>query len=200
MCGIIAYSGNKDSTLSTLINGLKRMEYRGYDSAGVALFTNNGIEAIKVVGKVSGLEDRINSQKPIITDPICIGHTRWATHGPANEINAHPHSSQDKKLWLVHNGIIENYQEIKKDLAKRGIIFEGDTDTEVVAKLMGELYKGDFRQMVIDTVTRLKGAFSFCVMHQDYPNRVIGVKFSSPLIVGITEDRLIIASDRKSVV
>src|SRR5687767_2903286 len=139
MCGIVAYSGNKESVLDTLLVGLKRLEYRGYDSAGVALIGDKTVYSQKATGKIANLEDSINTQKPTKIGKVGIAHTRWATHGPATVKNAHPHASSDKKIWLAHNGIIENYQVLKQDLESKGIIFESETDTEVIAKLIGSV-------------------------------------------------------------
>ena len=198
MCGIVAYSGNSTSTLQTLLTGLRRLEYRGYDSAGVAYFVKNKVNTVKAIGKVINLENSINNIEEL--GSVGIAHTRWATHGPATIENAHPHSSSDKKLWIVHNGIIENYQDIKNGLLKKGIKFESDTDTEVVAKLLGTVYKDDLRKAAIEIIPRLKGAFSICMIHEDEPNRVVGFKMSSPLVVGITQDEVIIASDVSAIV
>ena len=200
MCGIVAYSGKREQTLPTLITGLKRLEYRGYDSAGVAYHAAGHIKVTKAVGKVIVLEDALSHVDNQEIGSVGIAHTRWATHGPANIQNAHPHSSSDKKLWIVHNGIIENYQQLKDELQKQGAVFESETDTEVVAKLLGSLYQGDMRQMVLDAVGRLKGAFSLCIIHQDEPDRLIGVRMASPLVVGITDDEVILASDVSAIV
>jgi glucosamine--fructose-6-phosphate aminotransferase (isomerizing) len=195
MCGIVAYSGKKEAVLSALINGLKRLEYRGYDSAGVALITDKEVYSKKEVGKIVALDAVINKEPPTLVGTVGIAHTRWATHGAATVRNAHPHSSADRKIWLVHNGIIENYQDLKKELEGKGIVFESDTDTEVIAKLIGILYKGDIRTAVLEAVHLLKGAFALCVMCQDEPNRLIGVKMASPLVVGVGTKEVIIASD-----
>ncbi len=200
MCGIVAYSGNEESVMNTLLVGLKRLEYRGYDSAGVAVITKGHIYNEKTVGKVINLEQAIDKRAPKSVGTIGIAHTRWATHGIASKTNAHPHSSQDKKIWLVHNGIIENYQELKQKLQKKGISFDSETDTEVVAKLIGSLYKGDLRKATLAAIKQLKGAFALCIISEDEPNRLIGVKFGSPLAVGIADDELIIASDISAVI
>ena len=200
MCGIVAYSGKSDQLLSTLMSGLKRLEYRGYDSAGISLINANTIYTQKTVGKVGVLEEAIGKRAPRIIGTVGIAHTRWATHGRATERNAHPHSSADEKIWLVHNGIIENYQEIKDKLVSKGIEFQSETDTEVIAKLIGDLYKGDLREAVLESTVYLRGAFALCVMAQDEPERLIGVKMASPLVVGIGDDEVIIASDVSAIV
>lgn len=200
MCGIIAYSGKKELTLPTLVAGLRRLEYRGYDSAGVGVYLNGHIKAIKAVGKVTALENALENVENKPLGSVGIAHTRWATHGLANLKNAHPHSSQDKKLWLVHNGILENYQELKTNLEKKGIKFASNTDTEVIAKLMGLQYTGDLRQTVLDVIPKLKGAFALCIIHEDEPDRLIGVRVASPLVVGVARDEIILASDVSAIV
>ena len=198
MCGIVAYSGESKSTLDTLVTGLKRLEYRGYDSAGIAIHTDKNINVFKSVGKVVSLEDKLESTNNI--GSVGIGHTRWATHGPATVKNAHPHSSSDGKIWLVHNGIIENYQQLKDQLIKDGVKFESDTDSEVIAKLIGQDYEGDLKATVLRVIEKLKGAFSLCIISQDEPDRLIGVKMASPLLVGITNTEVIIASDVSAII
>ncbi len=200
MCGIVAYSGKNNSVLPILVSGLKRLEYRGYDSAGVAIFSNNIIYSKKAVGKIVSLEEVINKNSPLEVGNVGIAHTRWATHGSATIENAHPHYSQDKKIWVVHNGIIENYQEIKEQLIRQGMRFESETDTEVIAKLIGSLYKGDLREAVLAATRLLTGAYALCIICEDEPNRLIGVKISSPLVVGIADDEIIIASDVSAII
>jgi glucosamine--fructose-6-phosphate aminotransferase (isomerizing) len=200
MCGIVAYNGTSDQLLNTLVNGLKRLEYRGYDSAGVSLIADKSIYSKKAAGKVSMLEEAISKQTPHNVGHVGIAHTRWATHGPATVHNAHPHSSADGKIWLVHNGIIENYQELKDELTAKGIEFQSETDTEVVAKLVGDLYDGDLQKAVLDAAARLQGAFALCVMSEDEPERLIGVKMASPLVVGIGDNEVIIASDVSAII
>lgn len=200
MCGIVAYSGKPERLVNILTKGLRRLEYRGYDSAGVALIANRAIYSKKTVGKVDVLEEAIGKLPPKRVGNVGVAHTRWATHGGATVANAHPHRSADGKIWLVHNGIIENYQQLKDKLVADGIHFDGDTDTEVIAKLVGELYDGDLRKAVLGAVKHLKGAFALCVISQDEPERLIGVKMSSPLIAGIGEGEIIIASDVSAIV
>lgn len=200
MCGIVAYSGKKESVINSLVTGLKRLEYRGYDSAGIAAISLSGIYDKKTVGKVTNLERAVLEDQPVGLNGIGIAHTRWATHGEPTVANAHPHASADGRIWVVHNGIIENYLEIKKNLQKKGIKFTSQTDTEVVAKLIGDLYKGDLRSAVLETVAQLKGAFALCIISKDEPERLIGVKYASPLLVGIGKDELIIASDASAII
>jgi len=200
MCGIVAYSGNQKSVLNTLVTGLKRLEYRGYDSAGIALTSENKVYVKKAVGKIVALEQEINKQPPKTVGTVGIAHTRWATHGLATKQNAHPHCSADKRIWVVHNGIIENYQVIKHNLQKKGIVFESQTDSEVVAKLIGSLYKGDLRKAVLKAIEKLTGAFSLCIISEDEPDRLIGVKMASPMVVGIAGEEVIIASDVSAII
>lgn len=200
MCGIVAYSGDSSSVLSTLLTGLKRLEYRGYDSAGLAVISENKVYVKKTVGKVAVLEDEVYNNLPKKIGKVGIAHTRWATHGPATKSNAHPHSSADKTIWVVHNGIIENYLEIKTSLINKGIKFESDTDSEVIAKLIGSLYTNDLRTAVLKAVEQLVGAFSICVVSDHEPERLIGLKMSSPLVVGIGLNEFIIASDVSAVI
>jgi len=162
--------------------------------------TNGPIYSQKAVGKVVNLEQAINIQAPPSVGNIGIAHTRWATHGVASIANAHPHASQDQKIWLVHNGILENYQDLKIQLQKKGITFYSETDTEVIAKLIGYLYKNDLRKAVLEAIKQLKGAFALCVMSENEPNRLLGVKFGSPLAVGIGKQEYIIASDVSAII
>ncbi|HUS25767.1 MAG TPA: glutamine--fructose-6-phosphate transaminase (isomerizing) [Nevskiaceae bacterium] len=200
MCGIVAYSGKSDEVLATLVSGLKRLEYRGYDSSGVALAAGNTVYKQKAVGKVAALEQAIHHNPPKHIGTAGIAHTRWATHGQATVANAHPHASADKKIWLVHNGIIENYRELKEGLQKQGIAFQSETDTEVIAKLIGTLYKGDLRHAVLAAAEELVGAFALCVMSQDEPGRLVSVKMASPLVVGVGTDEIIVASDVSAII
>lgn len=200
MCGIVAYKGSKNSVQNVLISGLKRLEYRGYDSAGLAIESDGGIYYKKSVGKVEELESAIAKYRPSELFGVGIAHTRWATHGAPTVENAHPHKSADGKIWIVHNGIIENYLEIKNELLKKGIEFEGDTDTEVVAKLLGTFYKGDLRLAVQKTVEKLTGAYALCIISADEPDRLVAVKYASPLLVGVGDNEFIVASDASALI
>ena len=200
MCGIVGYSGPNENLLNVLISGLRRLEYRGYDSAGVAIFADDGIYVEKAVGKLSELEKVISEKPPLKVGKIGIAHTRWATHGEANLVNAHPHTDQDNKIWLAHNGIIENYQEIKENLQKRGVVFKTDTDSEVIAQLIGTLYEGNLREAILKSTKLLVGAYSLVVMAKDEPNRLIGVKLASPLVLGVLPGEFVIASDVSAIV
>jgi len=192
MCGIVAYTGN-DKAFPILLEGLKRLEYRGYDSAGIAI-PNGDIIIHKKKGKVSALESAVSSD-PIGT--VGLGHTRWATHGEPNDINAHPHLSGDGKIAIVHNGIIENYNTLKKALVELGHKFESETDTEVLVHLIEE-YKernNTLEDAVRMALNKVVGAYAIVVYSTDEPEILIGAKKSSPLVVGIGDDELFLASD-----
>lgn len=189
MCGIIGYIG-KNNPIDILINGLKKLEYRGYDSAGIAL-KGNDIQVIKSVGKISNLEDKINNTK-LIDSNIGIAHTRWATHGEPNEINAHPHTIG--KITLVHNGIIENAKELKEDLEKKGVKFNTSTDTEVIAGLIDYYYKGNMKEAIENAIKELKGSYALAIINED-EDKLYAVRCESPLILGISEDGYFVTSD-----
>ncbi len=188
MCGIVAYLGTEDA-YPILIKGLKRLEYRGYDSAGVALLNNNEINLYKCKGKVSDLEDHVADSSTI--GNVGIGHTRWATHGPPNDVNAHPHMSGEGDLAIIHNGIIENYNTLKDELINRGHKFTSDTDTEVLAHLIEEVRsnaKVDLFEAVRISLNEVVGAYAIVVMDKNNPDQLIAAKKSSPLVIGIGED------------
>lgn len=199
MCGIVAYVGEKEA-YPIIIKGLKRLEYRGYDSAGVALL-NGEINLYKVKGKVSKLED-FAADKPK-TSTIGIGHTRWATHGPPNDENAHPHMSGNERIALIHNGIIENYDSLKKELIKRGHTFKSETDTEVLVHLIEDIQQNE--KVDLETATRIAlhevvGAYAIVLLEKDNPNRLIAARNSSPLVIGVGEDEFFVASDATPIV
>ncbi len=198
MCGIVAYKGSKNC-FPILISGLKKLEYRGYDSAGVACILNDRIAITKRVGKVRELENAINNKKSLKNySGTGIAHTRWATHGEPNQRNAHPHSDYSKKITLVHNGIIENHVPIKKFLKSKKIIFKSDTDTEVLVQLIGYFYnrgKLDFEQSVRAALQRVDGAYAIVVLHIDFPEMMIAARKGSPLVLGIKDSEFFIGSD-----
>ena len=163
MCGIVGYVGEKHPK-DILINGLKKLEYRGYDSSGIALKSKKDIQIIKSVGKIIDLESKINLIK-LVNSNIGIAHTRWATHGEANEINAHPHHIG--KVTLVHNGIIENAAELKKELIKEGVEFRSDTDTEVACAILNKFYDGDPVRAIEKAISILKGSYAFGIIFED---------------------------------
>jgi len=200
MCGIVGYIGNKKAT-PLLIKGLKRLEYRGYDSAGIALYQDNEIKVFKKKGKVSDLEKHINEK--VLTATVGIGHTRWATHGEPNDINAHPHISMSGLFAIIHNGIIENYNELKRRLLSRGYVFQSQTDTEVLAHLIDEVYKvGKVspEEAVRLALTKVEGAFGIVVMCLDKPNQLIVARRASPIVIGIGEGEYFVASDATPIV
>ncbi len=192
MCGIVGYIGYKNAA-QVLVDGLKKLEYRGYDSAGIALFENNKINVIKSKGRLSVLEKRINSINPVSN--IGIGHTRWATHGEPNDINSHPHVSNSGDFAVVHNGIIENYMKLKEFLQSKGYEFVSDTDTEVFAHLIEYYYDGDLLKAVIDSISEVEGSYALGVICKNSPNEFIAARKDSPLIVGLGKDENFIASD-----
>jgi glucosamine--fructose-6-phosphate aminotransferase (isomerizing) len=203
MCGIIGYIG-KNNALPVLIDGLKRLEYRGYDSSGVALYLGDNIESIKAVGKIKELEEKLKNpltpQSPLSGGHIGIAHTRWATHGAPSEANAHPHTDCSGKIWLVHNGIIENYKELKEKLEDKGHKFISQTDTEVIAHLIEDLYDGDLSSSLIKALKLLKGAYGIALMHKDHPDKILAAKMGSPLAIGLGEGETIIASDISAII
>ncbi|MDQ4034476.1 MAG: glutamine--fructose-6-phosphate transaminase (isomerizing) [Chloroflexota bacterium] len=193
MCGIVGYVGPRDAA-PILLEGLRRLEYRGYDSAGIAVLTDDGQVFIeKKAGKLTNLTDHLNGDAP--AGQPGIGHTRWATHGRPNDTNAHPHSDCTGKLALIHNGIIENYAEIKARLTAGGHRFTSETDTEVLAHLIETKYTGDLVAAVRQALNEVRGAYAIGVMHTDHPNRIVGARMNVPLIVGLGDGEGFLASD-----
>ena len=191
MCGIVGYIGDKEA-LPILIDGLKRLEYRGYDSAGVAILGEN-LEVEKTAGRIKDLEEKL--QGKTLPGSLGIAHTRWATHGVPNEVNAHPHFSESKNIVVIHNGIIENYLELKKMLIKEGKTFRSETDTEVIAYLIEEFYEGDLLKAVQKTTNLLEGSYAIAVLGNEEKNHFVCVRKDSPLIVGIGKGENFVASD-----
>lgn len=191
MCGIVGYAGERDCT-DVLLDSLSKLEYRGYDSAGIAVFENGKITVEKSKGELQNLRDKIaESHKP---DGHCgIGHTRWATHGEPSDINSHPHGS--KRVSIVHNGIIENYKDIKNFLIGKGYTFVSETDTETVAKLLDYYYHGDPIEAIINALNDIRGAYALGIIFRDYPDCIFAVRKDSPLIIGAGEQENFIASD-----
>jgi len=194
MCGIVGYIGEKNC-VPILINGLKRLEYRGYDSAGIGIINNGNSEIVKNKGKVSVLEENINNMQ--LTANIGIGHTRWATHGIPNEINAHPHSNASGNLFLIHNGIIENYRKIKTDLQNLGYKFTSDTDSEVLVHLIDHFINKDydFCKSVQFALNEVVGTYGIAVLYNNEPDKIVVARKGSPLVVGLGENENFIASD-----
>lgn len=193
MCGIVGYIG-KEQASPILLDALAKLEYRGYDSAGIAVYNNSGIELAKSKGRLQILSDKINGGKDL-TGVMGIGHTRWATHGEPSDTNAHPHLSSSGRFAVVHNGIIENYMQLKKKLEERGFKFISETDTEVIAHLFEYFYKGDILDAMIRVINRLEGSYALGVLCSDYPDRFVAVRKSSPLIVGLGNGENFVASD-----
>lgn len=198
MCGIVGFVGRKQAA-GILLNGLERLEYRGYDSAGIAVLNKDKFTINKTVKRIKTLIDSTDNGKNV-EGTIGIGHTRWATHGAPTSFNAHPHLSDDFKFAVVHNGIIENYLELRAELEKDGIVFKSETDTEVVPQLLQKYYKGDFLDAVKKTVARLNGSYALGIICTDYPDTLIAAKQFSPLILGIGKEEKYIASDVTAVV
>ncbi len=193
MCGIVGYVGPRDAA-PILLEGLRRLEYRGYDSAGIAVLTGTGDFFIeKKAGKLTNLTDHLNGDAP--AGHPGIGHTRWATHGRPNDTNAHPHSDCSGRLALIHNGIIENYAEIKDRLTAEGHRFTSETDTEVLAHLIETKYAGDLVEAVRAALNEVRGAYAIAVMHTEHPDRIVGARMNVPLIVGLGDGEGFLASD-----
>lgn len=191
MCGIVGYVGPKDCS-EVLVNALTKLEYRGYDSAGIAVFDNGEIKTVKTKGKLQDLKDKL-AEVGTPKGHVGIGHTRWATHGEPSDVNSHPHSGT--RVTIVHNGIIENYMELKDFLISKGRTFLSDTDTEVVAQLLDYKYNGNPLETIDSVMAELKGSFALGIMFKDFPDRVFAVRRESPLIVGVAEGECFIASD-----
>lgn len=194
MCGIVGYIGSKNC-IPVILGGLKRLEYRGYDSAGVGVLLNGVSKIVKNKGKVSLLEKKLEADK--IESTIGIGHTRWATHGEPNEINAHPHANQDGTLFLIHNGIIENYQTLKKQLRHEGYTFRSDTDSEVIIHLIESFMKkgNAFQKSVRLALSEVDGTYGLAIINSKEPDRIIAARKGSPLVIGVGEKENFIASD-----
>jgi glucosamine--fructose-6-phosphate aminotransferase (isomerizing) len=192
MCGIVGYIGEKQA-VGLLVDGLKRLEYRGYDSAGVSLMNGNGVETRKAKGKIAMLEKAIGSNP--IHGKVGIAHTRWATHGPPNEANAHPHHDCKGTISVVHNGIIENYGPLRAMLKKTGHTFVSDTDTEVLAHLIEAAFDGNLEDAVVDALALVEGTYGIAVLSADDPDKIVAARKGSPLLIGIGEGENYVASD-----
>ncbi|WP_028829765.1 glutamine--fructose-6-phosphate transaminase (isomerizing) [Proteocatella sphenisci] len=192
MCGIVGYVGSRQAQ-NVIIEGLEKLEYRGYDSSGIAVVHENSINTAKFKGRLSVL-DNFTKENPI-TGNVGIGHTRWATHGAPSDINSHPHLNNKETIAVVHNGIIENYLTLKEELQSKGYQFVSETDTEVIAHIVDYYYEGDLMEAVFKAIKKLKGAYALGVIAKDSPGEMIAVRKESPLIVGLSEDGNYIASD-----
>ncbi|GBG05913.1 glutamine--fructose-6-phosphate aminotransferase [Paenibacillus agaridevorans] len=192
MCGIVGYIGNRGSQ-EILLEGLKKLEYRGYDSAGIAVFTDKGLEIKKSKGRLAMLEDKLKGEP--LEGSVGIGHTRWATHGKPSDVNSHPHTDNSLKFSVVHNGIVENYLDLKDELIAKGHVFVSETDTEVISHLVADEYNGNIVEAVQRAVKRMRGAFALGVLTEYEPERLVAVRFASPLVIGIGEGENFIGSD-----
>ncbi|MGG1519949.1 glutamine--fructose-6-phosphate transaminase (isomerizing) [Paenibacillus oryzisoli] len=192
MCGIVGYIGKRNSQ-EILLEGLKKLEYRGYDSAGVAVYTADGLQIKKAKGRIANLESKLDETP--LSGNVGIGHTRWATHGKPSDVNSHPHTDNSLKFSVVHNGIIENYIALKEELIAKGHVFVSETDTEVISHLIASLYEGDILKAVQKAVKQMTGAFALGVLTEYEPDRLVAVRQASPLIIGIGEGENFIGSD-----
>ncbi|MCL6516911.1 glutamine--fructose-6-phosphate transaminase (isomerizing), partial [Alicyclobacillus sp.] len=192
MCGIVGYVGPR-AVQHVIVEGLRKLEYRGYDSAGMAVLEDGDVRVVKTVGRLANLEERLHEGRS--DGHIGIGHTRWATHGRPSDENAHPHQDCSGRFAIVHNGIIENYLSLREELLARGHQFKSETDTEVVAHLIEELYHGDLFQTMLEVAGRLRGAYALVVLAKDHPDTLIAIRRSSPIIVGLGDEENFIASD-----
>lgn len=200
MCGIVAYLGEQQA-YPIILKGLKRLEYRGYDSAGIALLNDNEINLLKKAGKVSNLEKFAKDKN--INSTIGIGHTRWATHGAPNDVNAHPHVSGNERLAIIHNGIIENYDALKKELITRGHSFKSDTDTEVLIHLIEEIILKEnvsLEDAVLHALHEIVGAYAIVILDKQNPDKLIAARNSSPLVIGVGEEEFFVASDATPII
>jgi len=192
MCGIVGYIGT-ESARDIIIDGLKKLEYRGYDSSGIALYKDGKIQVRKSAGRISNLEKLISKED--FDSTVGIGHTRWATHGAPSDVNSHPHSSMDDRIAVVHNGIIENYIELKDWLIKEhGVVFKSETDTEVIAHLISVCYEGDLKEAVFKAVEKMRGAYAIGVVCAAEPDKIVAVRKDAPCPVEVCEKDLF---DRK---
>jgi glutamine---fructose-6-phosphate transaminase (isomerizing) len=201
MCGIVAYVGQQEA-LPIIIKGLKRLEYRGYDSAGIALLNSDGLSVYKKKGKVSELENHLNGFSNL-ESKIGIGHTRWATHGEPNDVNAHPHYSSSEKFAMIHNGIIENYDVLKKDLMNKGYQFQSETDSEVFIKFIEDIYVNNhisLEEAVRLALHKVVGAYAIVIMNIEEPDTLIAARKGSPLVIGVGEKEYFLASDATPII
>lgn len=196
MCGIVAYIGQRDAC-PLLIEGLKRLDYRGYDSAGVAVMRDGELRMRRAAGRIQELEKRLDG--PMMGATVGMAHTRWATHGAPTEVNAHPHIDASGKLAIVHNGIIENYRVLRQFLENEGVTLHSETDTEVLAQLIGHLYDGNLEEAVRQALREVRGTFGITAIHADEPNRIVAARRGSPLIIGVGKDEYLVASDAAAI-
>lgn len=193
MCGIVGFTGSQNAA-PILLDGLKKLEYRGYDSAGIAVLGEKGIHMVKASGMIKNLDAKIKGGAAL-PGHAGIGHTRWATHGEPTDVNAHPHMSNDNKFAVVHNGIIENYAQLREELKSKGFQFKSETDTEVIVHLMDMYYEGDLKKAVLKTISRLEGAYALGILCSEEGGRIVAARQSAPLIVGVGIGENYFASD-----
>ena len=192
MCGIVGYTGKRQAT-PVLLDGLTRLEYRGYDSSGIAIACKKGIQTVKAKGRLGELKKITGGVDPV--GNAGIGHTRWATHGGPSDINAHPHASRDGKFSVVHNGIIENYIELREFLTERGFTFKSETDTEIVAMLLEYYYNGNMLETIIKMRNKIRGSYALAILHEGENGTIWALRKDSPLVLGIGDGENFIASD-----
>lgn len=192
MCGIVGYAGHQQAA-PFLLEGLQKLEYRGYDSAGIAVFSDK-IRTMKSQGRLAILREKVDAAGGMQGN-LGIGHTRWATHGAPNDINSHPHTSMNGRITVVHNGIIENFMALKEELVSQGVVFRSETDTEVVAQLFDKMYDGDLVGTLIRVIKRIRGSYALGILCTDYPDTLLAVRKDSPMIIGLGENENYIASD-----
>nr|WP_288302380.1 glutamine--fructose-6-phosphate transaminase (isomerizing) [uncultured Anaerotignum sp.] len=192
MCGIVGYIGQNEAA-PVLIKGLKKLEYRGYDSAGIAVF-GDGIHVVKTKGRLADLDAKVQAMGGV-EGHVGIGHTRWATHGAPSDVNSHPHTSMNGRISVVHNGIIENYLQLKAELEEKGYVFASETDTEVVAQLFDYYYDGDMVDTLIRVIGRIRGSYALGILCNEKPDEIVAVRKDSPMLVGIGKNENFIASD-----
>ena len=193
MCGIVGYIG-KAQAAPILLDGLAKLEYRGYDSAGISVFDGENIQTVKTKGKIKDLRE-LTHDGTDLAGTVGIGHTRWATHGEPSDVNSHPHVNASETIAVVHNGIIENYLELKNRLLAKGYVFQSETDTEVVTLMLDYYFDGDLLKTLSKVMSRIEGSYALGIINKDNPDEIIAVKKDSPLIVGLSEDGNYIASD-----
>ena len=200
MCGIVGYYGNEDA-IPILINGLKRLEYRGYDSAGIAVINGGGLNVLKQAGKVKELESSV--EESTLKGSVGIAHTRWATHGEPNDLNAHPHMDETGTIVLIHNGIIENYSSLREALQKEGVTFKSDTDTEVLVQLIASFYRRDklsFEQAVRAALQEVVGTYGIVALCKEEPDVMVAARHGSPLVLGLSDGAYFLASDASPII
>ena len=192
MCGIVGYVGSRN-VVDVLVHGLSRLEYRGYDSAGISVMEEGSVTSIKAKGRLSNLEEKLKNNT--FSSPLGIGHTRWATHGAPSDENSHPHNSNNGRISVVHNGIIENYMELREKLKHHGYLFYSDTDTEVIPNLIDYYNEGDLLSAILKTAEDLKGSYALGIISAENPNQIMAIRKDSPLVIGLGENESFIASD-----